>query len=268
MIVAVDTGGTKTLVAAFNTDGAIVAKQKFPTPVDVQEYITQLKLVIDEVVGDQSITCLSIALPGTIKNGHMLWAGNLGWHDTNMKELLSGHYDCPIIVENDANLAGLAEARALDTLPNVCLYVTVSTGIGTGIITKGKIDPNFSTSEGGQIILQHDGSFARWETFASGKAMLATYGKLASEIEDEATWREVSMNLAKGFMTILPLIRPDVVVIGGGVGTHFSKFSTHLNEIMKEFMKDKYLPPMVEAAHPEEAVIYGCYYHAIDTQVA
>lgn len=75
------------------------------------------------------------------------------------------------------------------------------------------------------------------------------------------------MNLAKGFMTILPLIRPDVVVIGGGVGTHFSKFSTHLNEIMKEFMKDKYLPPMVEAAHPEEAVIYGCYYHAIDTQV-
>lgn len=268
MIVAVDTGGTKTLVAVFNTDGTIVAKQKFPTPVDVKDYITQLQSVIDELVGDQAITCLSIALPGTIKNGHMLWAGNLGWHDTNMKELLSGHYDCPIIVENDANLAGLAEARALDTLPDVCLYVTVSTGIGTGIITQGKINPHFSTSEGGQIILQHDGGFARWETFASGKAMLATYGKLASEIEDEVTWREVSLNLAKGFMTLIPVIRPDIIVIGGGVGTHFDKFSNQLLEIMKEHMSTIAIPPMIEAAHPEEAVIYGCYYHAIDAQAA
>jgi len=268
MIVAVDTGGTKTLIAVFDTDGKIIAEQKFPTPVDINDYLVELKNTIDELTADVSITCLSVALPGTIKNGDMVWAGNLGWHGTNIKGLLSDHYDCSIIVENDANLAGLAEARALETTPNICLYVTVSTGIGTGIITNGKIDPNFSTSEGGQIILEHDGEFARWETFASGKAIVAKYGKLASEIEDESIWREIAYNLAKGFMTLLPVLRPEVVVIGGGVGTHFDKFSERLIAIMTENLRDKSLPLIIEAAHPEEAVIYGCYYHALDALAA
>ncbi len=264
MIVTVDTGGTKTLVAVFDTDGKIVTKQKFPTPVDINDFLIELKRTIDELTVETPITCLSVALPGTIKDGQMLWAGNLGWHDTDIKGLLSDHYDCPIIVENDANLAGLAEARALETMPKVCLYVTVSTGIGTGIITNGKIDPNFSTSEGGQIILEHDGGFARWETFASGKAIVAKYGKLASEIEDESTWKEIAYNLAKGFMTLSPILRPEVIVIGGGVGTHFDKFNQQLISIMAKNMKDKYVPLIIEAAHPEEAVIYGCYYHAVD----
>jgi predicted NBD/HSP70 family sugar kinase len=269
MIVAVDTGGTKTLVAVFDTEGKVIAKQKFPTPVDIQDYKAELQRTIDELVSDQPITCLSIALPGTIKEGHMVWAGNLGWHDTNIKALLSDHYDCPIIVENDANLAGLAEARALTTTPNVCLYITVSTGIGTGIITNGKIDPNFSTSEGGQIILEHEGEFARWETFASGKAILAKYGKLASEIDDDTTWRQISRDLAKGFMTLIPTLMPDIIVIGGGVGTHFDKFKEPLIENMEKSFNKKSIPipPIIEAAHPEEAVVYGCYYHAVDLAI-
>lgn len=268
MIVAVDTGGTKTLVAVFNTEGEIVSEQKFPTPVDVNDYITELKTTIDALIDSSSITRLSVALPGTIVDGHMVSAGNLGWHDTNMKALLADHYSCPIIVENDANLAGLAEARALKTTPKVCLYITVSTGIGTGIITNGKIDPNFSTNEGGQIILEHEGEFARWESFGSGKAIVAKYGMLASEIEDESIWNEISVNLAKGFMTLTPILRPDIVVIGGGVGTHFEKFGPKLLEIMRANMKEYYIPPIIQAAHPEEAVIYGCYYHALDTHVA
>jgi predicted NBD/HSP70 family sugar kinase len=176
MIVAVDTGGTKTLVAVFNTDGEIVRDQKFPTPTDINDYLTQLKATIDELIAADTITCLSVALPGTIVDGKMIWAGNLGWHDTDIRSLLSSHYDCPIVVENDANLAGLAEARALKDIPRVCLYVTVSTGIGTGIITNGQIDPNFSTSESGQIMLEHDGTLERWESFASGKAIMEKYG--------------------------------------------------------------------------------------------
>ena len=266
MIVAVDTGGTKTLVAVFDTDGKIIAEQKFPTPVDINDYLVELKQTVDSLIDSQTITCLSVALPGTIKDGHMVWAGNLGWHDTDIKGLLSDRYNCPIIVENDANLAGLAEARALESIPNVCLYVTVSTGIGTGIVTNGKIDPNFSTSEGGQITLEHDGELARWETFASGKAILSRYGKLASEINDEKTWREITANIAKGFMALIPILRPDIIVIGGGVGTHFDKFGELLiTTLRKNFNQQSIpIPPIIEAAHPEEAVIYGCYYHALD----
>lgn len=264
MIVAVDTGGTKTLVAVFNTEGKVVSKHKFPTPTDINDWLTQLRATLDDLTADISITCLSVAIPGTIQDGKMLWAGNLTWHGADIRALLAKHYSCPIIIENDANLAGLAEARALDMTPRVCLYTTVSTGIGTGVITNGKIDQELSSAEGGQIILEHKNGFARWETFASGKAMLAVYGKLASEIEDEAIWKEVSYNLAKGFMTITPILRPDVIVIGGGVGTHFHKFAPYLLAIMQENLLPQHMPLVIQASHPEEAVIYGCYYHAID----
>lgn len=265
MIVAVDTGGTKTLVAVFDTDGQIVSEQKFPTPPSVADYISTLKTTINTLLDGQAATCLSVAMPGTVVDGVMVWAGNLGWHDTDMKSLLAADYDCPIIVENDANLAGLAEARVLHEVPPICLYVTVSTGIGTGVILNGKIDPLLSRTEGGRIVLNHGDEQAIWETFASGKAIHHSFGKLASEIDDEASWRIIANNIAQGLLVLCPFLRPDVVVIGGGVGAHFDKFSSYLHETMVAHLHDGYMPAIVQAVHAEEAVIYGCYYHALDT---
>jgi predicted NBD/HSP70 family sugar kinase len=265
MIVAVDTGGTKTLVAVFDTEGRIVAEQKFPTPKDIDQYLNELRRTVDELTLGQEITCLSVALPGTIVDGTMVWAANLGWRDTDMAALLEDHYTCPIVVENDANLAGLAEARSLADTPGVCLYLTVSTGIGTGVIIDGKIHPRLSRVEGGRIMLKRDQAYEVWELFASGQAIQHTYGKLASEITDEATWDLISANLAQGLLALLPFLQPDIVVIGGGVGTHFDRFGHKVTQILQDNLVDVYVPRLVEAAHPEEAVVYGCYYHALDS---
>ena len=269
MIVAVDTGGTKTLVAVFDTDGQIVAKTKFPTPHDVTDYLHVLTATIDQLLAGSDPTCLSIALPGTIENGVMMWGGNLQWKGVDMRHLLAGHYSCPILVENDANLAGLSEARALKDLPDVCLYVTVSTGIGTGVIRQGKIDPHLSHGEGGWMMLEHDGAFRRWESFASGKAIQRTYGKLASEITSRRVWHVIARNVAAGLLALCPVLRPDVIIIGGGVGSHYEKFEHDLVGLLKEHLHPTYLPTTIKKAeHPEECVIYGCYYHAIDQLAA
>ena len=268
MIVAVDTGGTKTLVAVFDTAGNVVRSQKFPTPAAIADYLTTLKTTIDELVTDEPITCLSVALPGVIDNGVMISAGNLTWHDTDIAALLRDHYDCPIIVENDANLAGLAEARALDTIPPLALYVTISTGIGTGVILNGKIHPLLARAEGGHMLLQHDDTMAIWESFASGKAIKEATGMLASDITDDATWREIAANIALGLLAILPFLRPDIVIIGGGVGAHLDKFERYLNEDLTRHLENQYTATIVQAVHPEEAVIYGCYYHALDVLAA
>lgn len=265
MIVAVDTGGTKTLVAVFDTKGQIIAERKFPTPKDVHDYAKQTRAVVDELLGDEDITCLSVALPGTVVDGVMTWAGNLGWHDVDMKKLMEGHYDCPVIVENDANLAGLAETRVLARVPALSMYYTVSTGIGTGLIVNGQIHPVFSRAEGGRILLKHDNSYKIWEKFASGKAIHRKYHKLASEITDRHTWHDIADNIAQGMLAVLPMLRPDIVIIGGGVGTYFDRFADRVNEILKQHMHDGYLPTIVPAVHAEEAVIYGCYYHALDS---
>lgn len=271
MIIAVDTGGTKTLVGLFDADGSLTKQKKFPTPENIDEYIGELVKTIENLTdkNDSIIDSISIALPGTIVNGFMIHAGNLGWKNIDMKGLLSFRFSCPVFVENDANLAGLSEAKAFDKTPRMCLYVTVSTGIGTGIITNGEINPLFAATEGGQIFLEHDGVVKPWEQFASGKAIHRTYGKLASEITDERAWYHIAKNIAAGLLVLCPALGPDVVVIGGGVGTHFAKFSDDLTGIMREYLTDKYMPDAIkQAARPEEAVIYGCYYHAINSTSA
>ena len=256
------------MVAVFDTEGRIVSEEKFPTPRDVTEYILHLKSVIDRLTEGVDITCLSVALPGDFKDGVLVWAGNLDWRGIDMHALLSDHYDCPIIVENDANLAGLAETRALAETPGVSLYLTVSTGIGTGITIDGKLHPRLSRAEGGRILLIRNGNPTIWESFASGKAIQATYGKLASEIEDDETWQIISDNLAQGLLTLCPFLQPDVVIIGGGVGAHFERFAPTLQATLRDNLHDGYMPVLLKAVHPEEAVVYGCYYHALDEHVA
>lgn len=172
-------------------------------------------------------------------------------------------------LENDANLAGLAETRALGTMPPSSLYVTISTGIGTGIIVNGQLLPAMSGSEGGHMLVEYDGGVQEWENFASGFAIRKIYGKYARDIHDKRTWREISDRISRGFLTLVPALQPDVIIIGGSIGTYFERYIDMLRDLLA-----KHLPPHIpvpeirQAAHPEEAVLYGCYYYGSDQLAA
>jgi predicted NBD/HSP70 family sugar kinase len=265
MLVAVDTGGTKTLVAVFDVDGAMAGSQRFPTPRDTTEYIETVCRVIDDLTSGETPTALSIAIPGLINDGVAVWCGHLEWHNFNVRQAFAARYDVPIFIDNDANLAGLAEARALDPIPSSVLYVTVSTGIGTGVITNGQIDPGLSSSEGGHMLVEFDGRLQKWEDFASGSAIYETYGRYARDIEDAETWQQIADRISRGFLAAIPLLQPSVIIFGGSIGTYFDKYSTQLERLLKKQLPEHIpCPRLAQAAHPEEAVIYGCYYHAID----
>src|SRR5688572_5677130 len=134
MIVAVDTGGTKTLVSSFDHHGKIQQTIKFPTPKQQEEYVSLLRSTLRKNYKHTKVDTIVIALPGIVKDGVALWCNNLKWKNFEaykaFKDVLD---DVPVSIENDANLAGLAEARALEPIPTSVLYVTISTGIGTGI---------------------------------------------------------------------------------------------------------------------------------------
>lgn len=266
MIVAIDTGGTKTLITLFTRDGVAGKKIKFPTPKDQDAYITSLKDTLTTNYGGQRIDAISIALPATINDGIATWFGNLGWRNLDIAKELKGILgSAPIFVENDANLAGLGETRSRDPMPVSSLYVTVSTGIGTGITTNGVIDPGFRRSEGGQMPVEYESKLRTWESIASGKTIYNTYGKYARDIHDKKTWDEIADRISRGFLTIIPLMQPDIIIIGGSIGTYFKNYSAELKSILRDKLPEHIpLPKMVSAKHPEEAVIYGCYYHAID----
>lgn len=260
MYLGIDIGGTKTLIAVLNNEGVIRESHKFPTPKVYPYFLRELSATVANLSTKEFIAA-GVAAPGRIDRQHgiALAFGNLPWIDIPLKHDIKRIVHSPVVVENDANLAGLSEALLLKQYTTV-LYVTVSTGIGTGIISHQQIDPEFADSEGGKMLLEHKGRLQEWEDFASGRAIVKQFGKRASEITDEKTWRLISRNIAVGLFNLITLVQPDAVVFGGGVSTHFDQFDDYLLKELKYFETPiTPIPPIYGAQRPEEAVVYGCY---------
>ena len=266
MIVAVDTGGTKTLVTLFSKDGVAGEMIRFPTPKKKSEYLTVLRKTLRDNYGGQRIEAIVIGMPGIVKNNVVVWCNSLKWKDFDIVNDLKGTLgSTPIYIENDANLGGLSETRSRKPISASSLYITVSTGIGTGITTEGKIDSGLRLSEGGRMLVEFGGEIREWESFASGRAIVEAYGRYAREIKDKPTWDEIADRISRGLLAAIPLLQTDVIIIGGSIGTYFSHYADSLENILRKHLPAHIpCPTIVEAQHPEEAVIYGCYYYAID----
>lgn len=263
MYIAIDVGGTKTLVAAIDPKGKVKQNIKFPTPQLYQDFVQELTNTVAKL-STKEFDAFCVAAPGKLdrQRGVGLAFGNLPWENVPIEEDLELIVKAPGLVENDAKLAALGEAHALPKKysSSKVLYVTISTGIGGGLIIDGVIDPDFEDMEIGHILLEHNGRLKRWEDFASGRAIVEHFGKKASEISNKQDWYIISRNIAIGLIDIIATLTPDIIIIGGGVGSHLKKFKPQLEERLKAYDNPMInIPPIVQAKHPEEAVIYGCY---------
>lgn len=266
MIVAVDIGGTKTLVALVDQKDRILAKHKFPTNKDFNKLITDLGGVIKDIQKESNIKAniISVGCAGSIdrKNGIIINSPNLNWSKVPLREKLSKTIKInKILIENDANLAGLAEAHTLKSLNQKVMYVTFSTGVGAGFVQNGQLEPSLLDAEVGYMIFWHDGKMMYWESFASGKSIVKKYGKMAAELNDQKAWKAMSKNMAIGIVDSCAIFMGDTVIIGGSVGTHFDKYSKFLKEEVTKLIKKSPVikePKIVQAKNAEEAVINGC----------
>jgi glucokinase len=265
MIIGVDIGGTKTLIGVFDEAGTVTSQVRFETPKDYQEFLSAFRQNFEGLGLPEKAEFCAMAVPSSIdrKQGVAITFGNLPWKNVAVEGDIAKIVDCPTKIENDANLAGLSEALTRSPVPDKVLYVTISTGIGTGVIDEGVIDETLEDSEGGNMLLPYGGELQIWEKFGSGKAIVAAYGKPASEIDDPAIWAEIVERWWLGFVELCSVIEPDLIVIGGGVGSHFSKYG----ELLLSRITEK-LPPIVrrpkieQALHAEQAALLGTYYFA------
>ena len=265
MVITIDTGGTKTLLAGFSKDSKLLKSFEFQTPKSQQKYLEIIEKVIKKEFSEQlkagEIQAISCAEPGIIENGVILWAKNLRWQNFNIKDELSKIFpNIKILVENDANLAGLFESKKFKNKTQNILYITLSTGIGSGVITDGKINQGLKNSEIGRIPIEFDGRLREWEEFASARAIFNVYGKYASEISKPRQWQNIADRISRGFLVIIPIIQPELIIIGGSLGENFKKFDLFLEQIVRENLPEGiYCPKIIQAQKPREAVIYGCF---------
>jgi glucokinase len=262
---AVDIGGSKTLFVIFDNKGKLVTKIKFETPIKYQDFLEELEKSYNKL-GSPSLDITCVALPGKIdrSKGIGIAFGNLGWINIPARKDFEKTLRCPILLENDAKLAGLYEANQLkDKNFKKVFYLTVSTGIGGGLIINNKISKDFEDIEPGLMLLEHQGKLEKWQDFASGKAIYLKFHQKASEITDTKIWYQVAHNIALGLIDIIAMINPDIVIIGGGVGAHLEKFQDRLIEDLKVYQNPLItIPTIVKAKDAEEAVVYGCFLKA------
>lgn len=190
----VDIGGTKIMLFIAGEDGRIIDKRKFPTPqtpapeLFFAEVIARIDDMLAAAGSDRSaLTAVGIGLPGIVdvRSGVADNCTALGWGRVDVKAAMRAHVDCPVVVDNDVNLAALGEgwlgaAKHADDYVLLC----VGTGIGSAIVANGVLlrGSRFAAGEIGYWVLddsypdgfeQDYSSFGRLETVASGPGIAA-----------------------------------------------------------------------------------------------
>jgi glucokinase len=273
----IDIGGTKIAVAIASTDGQVVDRRSFPTDHDrsphdsMNHALESLGNLATERHGQLASIGIGCAGPLDFALGHVLTPPNMprSWWQFPLRPFVEDKLRLPVALENDANAAALGEhlygaGRGYSDL----VYLTISTGIGVGIIAGDKLVHRLG--EGGHVTVQPGGALCAcgargcMETLCSGTGiarrareqlqsggiskMLDMAGDIkevtAKTVEDAAregdvvateVWRETIDLLAIGIGSIITLLSPQAVILGGGVGAGAGEFLLQpLRDALKE----------------------------------
>lgn len=259
MYLAIDVGGTKTFVASISDEGIIQERFRFLTPEDYSVFVNNLEENVAKLSTKRFIAA-GISAPGKIdyESGTGVAMGNLPWKNVPIKQDLQKIAGCRVLLDNDANLAGLSEAILLKDQYSKVLYVTIGTGIGTAVVFDQEIV--LPDCEGGHMVLEYDGRMQKWESFASGRAIVKRFGKPASDITNPSDWQYIAHVLAVGLIDLIAFVQPQAIVLGGGVSQHFAQFEKPLTNELKKYETPMVPIPEIQIAQrPEEAVLFGCF---------
>ena len=175
MIIAVDIGSQTLIIASLDKTGTITKQMEFLTPVLANDCLGLIQATIAKDFTDKKPSAIVIGVPGVVRHHIIEWCSNLGddWIGFDFRPELEKVFKVPVLVENDANLGGLAEAVNITPTPKSLIYLSIGAGIGSGCVIDGKLPSALLDSEAGMMMLEYDGVVQTWENFASGKARKA-----------------------------------------------------------------------------------------------
>ncbi len=274
LVGAVDVGGTKIAVGLVDDSGAVLEREVIPTERErdfsyglsrIQERMQRCLFRRPEArLAGVGVGCTGPVDPGT---------GVLGpnsflplWEGVNTIDRMQDTFGVPVAIENDADAAALGEvAWGAGQGAGRCIYVTVSTGIGCGVIIDGYIyrGAGGAHPELGHLILDPErgpacfcGARGCWESLASGPALSAWYAARRQELgqpitapvdarevclraaQDDAVAQEAVLRegyyLGLGLANLVTAFVPDVIILGGGVMESWPLFESRVRGIIRQ----------------------------------
>lgn len=254
--IGIDLGGTKIEGLALSRDRAEVARKRIETPQDYQKTLLAIKGLISfleeeasAAIGDSGHGSVGVGIPGTlspvtrvVKNSNSTWLNGHAF-DVDLAAIIQR----PIRVMNDANCFALSEATdGAGMGANMVFGVILGTGVGAGIVVGGRVVeghqgiggewghnslpwPEEGESPGPDCYCGRKGCI---ETYVSGPGMerdhtavtgqrLSTREIMARAAGDAAdataTYGRYADRLARGLASVINVLDPEVVVLGGGM---------------------------------------------------
>lgn len=202
--IGVDLGGTKMLVGVVDSDRQVLYEEREASAGRTEEQLVEdLAREIDEArKARPDVVGAGLGVPCTIdhERGVAIAGVNLPITDVPLRDLLNERLGLPIAIDNDANMAALAEHRfGAATGATNAVVLTIGTGIGGGLIINGELyrGSTGAAAELGHMVIQIDGpkcqgacpSYGCAEVMASGTA-LGRYGREAAEREPDSALGE------------------------------------------------------------------------------
>lgn len=268
MYISIDLGGTNTRVAASKDLKDIYKVERFGSVQDLNIQRKLIKEAIQLVAGSEPIKYICLCIPGTIDKKARTYLKLPNYQALNgqsFEVLLDSKLDYDhLLVENDALMAGLAEAvlGAGKDFRHVA-YLTLSTGVGGALIRKGKHDLEFYPCEPGHQVIVENGRYndrcgqhGCLESYVSGTSFEQIYKVKPQDCTDPVVWEDYSKSLARGVINICALWSPDVIVFGGKVSNKANSFLPDVRKYLKlqSFFS---VPEIYVSEFGDDAGLYG-----------
>lgn len=281
VIIGVDLGGTRIRAARLDMNLHILKRVETLTRAaeGLELTLERIKDQIRQVMPEDASTVMGIGIsaPGPLNplTGVVVAPPNLpGWHEVPLGDILHQEFGVPVYVGNDANVAVLAEVmRGAARGFRHAIYLTISTGIGSGMIIDGRLllGREGLAAEAGHMIMLVEDRVSTLEKEAAGPSMAAQavrringgetsliaelvngdLSKVTGSTVGQAAQRGDALALSiveragkivgMGIVSLLHIFNPEIVVVGGGV--------SNLGDLIFKPMRDAIEQHAIDAAY-------------------
>jgi glucokinase len=249
-VIGVDLGGSAIKLGRFDREGECLESLTIETPQPAQPdaVLQAIARAVETIDRDRAAVAIGLGTPGPVDGTGRIAkvAINLdGWQDVAVADYLEAKTGKPTILANDANCAGLGEAwlGAGKRFRN-SIMLTLGTGVGGAIILDGELFVGHTGAAGelGLITLNlyghecHSGNNGSLEQHVSVQAIRRNTGVSPAELghmaqagnrEALAFWETYGHQLGAGLASLIYVLTPEAIIIGGGISASAEFFLPH-----------------------------------------
>ena len=287
--IGVDLGGTKIEVVAINDRGEIQNRLRKPTPAgDYEGILSQVVELVNTVAGGSSNITVGIGTPGSVNpvTGLQRNSNSTCLNGRPFARDLKSALGVPSCIANDANCFALSESRdGAGAGARVDFGVILGTGCGGGIVVDGKLVEGLNGigGEWGHMALpRRDGQ--GWEPrpcycgrsdcleqYLSGTSLQEEYAResgrrlvmkdivaqVDTDLHAKAVLDRFYDRLAESLVSVVNLLDPDVIVLGGGLSNLDSIYDAVPKLVHERAFSDLCTTPIVKNVHGDSSGVLG-----------